>query len=73
MPQSCLSFEDIGKYGENTSHFSTCLQFHFPYNLAKQNINRSVKDVKEHKLKFMINCVYINVPVIMTNCRVFHL
>lgn len=30
-----FSFEDIGKYGENTSHFSTCLQFHFPYNLAK--------------------------------------
>lgn len=33
--------------------FSNCLQFHFPYNLAKQSINR--RSAKEQKSKFIIN------------------
>jgi len=46
---SVFPFEGIGEHGENLQLFSSCLQYRFPYNLAKQNTNRrSVKDVKEH-------------------------
>lgn len=47
-----LSCEDIDDCGE-MQLFSSCLQFHFPCNLAEQSINR--RSAKEQKSEFMIN------------------